>query len=222
MSYFNPRSPHGERPYKWAAALLAGISIHAPRTGSDDCQVVRQGPLTLFQSTLPARGATHPHCGAVGTGVISIHAPRTGSDMPLADLLGQMTVFQSTLPARGATHGGKQLVREGLHFNPRSPHGERRLAGCPCRQHPAISIHAPRTGSDWAARQRREVKRNISIHAPRTGSDGQAGAADAAGHPISIHAPRTGSDCMSNGVNIASEDFNPRSPHGERRFRSHP
>ena len=47
--------------------------------------------------------------------------------------------------------------------------------------------------------QQQREWRAISIHAPRTGSDGQAGAADAAGHPISIHAPRTGSDYREDG-----------------------
>ena len=34
-SYFNPRSPHGERPDCRGIPLRRGISIHAPRTGSD-------------------------------------------------------------------------------------------------------------------------------------------------------------------------------------------
>ncbi len=34
--HFNPRSPHGERPVADALeAMSEGISIHAPRTGSD-------------------------------------------------------------------------------------------------------------------------------------------------------------------------------------------
>ena len=56
------------------------------------------------------------------------------------------------------------------HFNPRSPHGERRRgaeAGFTCK---AISIHAPRTGSDPET-EGEPMTRAISIHAPRTGSD---------------------------------------------------
>ena len=56
------------------------ISIHAPRTGSDDflkCRVVVE---IVFQSTLPARGAT------------SIQRASFSA-----------LLFQSTLPARGAT-----------------------------------------------------------------------------------------------------------------------
>ena len=36
-----------------------------------------------------------------------------------------MKQFQSTLPARGATHHLEQPPGDSLHFNPRSPHGER-------------------------------------------------------------------------------------------------
>ena len=56
--------------------------------------------------------------------IISIHAPRTGSDQ----------VFPVASPAT-------------KHFNPRSPHGERRMAPAVTFT-VSISIHAPRTGSD--------------------------------------------------------------------------
>ena len=38
------------------------------------------------------------------------------------------------------------------------------------------------------------------------------------GVSISTHAPRTGSDLAKSGEKKASHDFNPRSPHGERRY----
>ena len=71
----------GATPHKLANAILAYISIHAPRAGSDlcrqsDCRASRSG----FQSTLPVRGATP-------SGGFSISRER----------------FQSTLPVRGAT-----------------------------------------------------------------------------------------------------------------------
>ena len=123
---FNPRSPHGERQGKGASPQPSPhISIHAPRTGSDAharCPCSRQrafqstlparGATTLterigalaqlFQSTLPARGATNIFQVFEPGEEISIHAPRTGSD--------RMETWKST-----AT----------IHFNPRSPHGER-------------------------------------------------------------------------------------------------
>ena len=79
---FNPRSPHGERPAPLCDGVaVGGISIHAPRTGSDECNNPRSAPGKLFQSTLPARGAT------VAAVVDALPVLR----------------FQSTLPARGAT-----------------------------------------------------------------------------------------------------------------------
>ena len=35
VCYFNPRSPHGERPEDAPKEAVTTISIHAPRTGSD-------------------------------------------------------------------------------------------------------------------------------------------------------------------------------------------
>ena len=61
QKYFNPRSPHGERRFRALQGLAAcDISIHAPRTGSDKKRndLVARG--LIFQSTLPARGATVP------------------------------------------------------------------------------------------------------------------------------------------------------------------
>ena len=188
---FNPRSPHGERrdvPFSWA--VNCPISIHAPRTGSD-----KTGARPEWRQT------------------ISIHAPRTGS-----------------APPRGTNEAAE------WHFNPRSPHGERRepmisLFGAfvfqstlPARgatkprprdaARTAISIHAPRTGSDgrFVAAIYEFV---ISIHAPRTGSDFGVIQLDPT-KLISIHAPRTGSDDDGRTRNRRKEDFNPRSPHGER------
>ena len=57
-----------------------GISIHAPREGSD---VWTRGILSMqksFQSTLPVRGATLAPVLARLPIAISIHAPREGSD----------------------------------------------------------------------------------------------------------------------------------------------
>ena len=60
-------------------AVLRGISIHAPRTGSD-LLVNGLWHDQIFQSTLPARGATINPVEDNGRVLISIHAPRTGSD----------------------------------------------------------------------------------------------------------------------------------------------
>ena len=80
---------------------------------------------------------------------ISIHAPRTGSD-PVVHL---------------------QFLPFYRHFNPRSPHGERRDVLATYWETLKISIHAPRTGSDVDGQSVDQYTIHISIHAPRTGSD---------------------------------------------------
>ena len=104
---FNPRSLHGER----------------------QCDKYISFRVKVFQSTLPAWGATPVAFFSYSVFKISIHAPRMGSDYP------------------PQVHGA--LFQD---FNPRSPHGER-----PCQlAFPSfarcISIHAPRMGSDSTAK----------------------------------------------------------------------
>ena len=82
---FNPRSPHGERPTAcWFSFYDMDISIHAPRTGSDGKPLPADHVPLIFQSTLPARGATLNPLEDNGRVIISIHAPRTGSDKGFA------------------------------------------------------------------------------------------------------------------------------------------
>ena len=78
----------------------------------------------------------------------------------------------------------------------------------------AISIHAPRVGSDLLA----DVcgpKSCISIHAPRVGSDHRSQRMPLH-QTISIHAPRVGSDGDNSDYIPYHLHFNPRSPCGER------
>ena len=127
------------------------ISIHAPRTGSDGFPPLDEVKgFLVFQSTLPARGATCTAPGLPRGGTfqstlpargattrkefmscsiaISIHAPRTGSDGNWVRKIKTIDdPFQSTLPARGATWQLRTHITTISYFNPRSPHGERRL-----------------------------------------------------------------------------------------------
>ena len=78
-----------------------------------------------------------------------------------------------------------------------------------------ISIHAPREGSDLNNLDEFKTRYKISIHAPREGSDLVAGAdGDTLG--ISIHAPREGSDLYAPPAKGDRRHFYPRSPRGER------
>mgnify|MGYP006914562963 CR=1 FL=1 len=122
---FNPRSPHGERPFRHRVrATQHLISIHAPRTGSDVCHVVRQPAAQYFNPRSPHGERQHDAQGGVSASAFQSTLPARGATQSVD----QYTIhkpFQSTLPARGATNPGVQ----------RPP------GGC-------ISIHAPRTGSD--------------------------------------------------------------------------
>ena len=101
ISIHAPRTG-SDKPTKAIDLFVFGISIHAPRTGSDAMTDEIYLIWKLFQSTLPARGATRIARYCCAKLKISIHAPRTGSDAA------------STSPS--ACIG---------NFNPRSPHGER-------------------------------------------------------------------------------------------------
>ena len=103
-NHFYPRSPRGERllygrlagptPFEFLSTLPArgatlskssgcgimGISIHAPREGSDCWMSLLCSRIALFLSTLPARGATAVIAINKARQAISIHAPREGSD----------------------------------------------------------------------------------------------------------------------------------------------
>ena len=147
-----------------------------------------------FQSTLPARGATGQAAAYFRDDRISIHAPRTGSDEKCLRTGTTTLLFQSTLPARGATTPKNILRRITPYFNPRSPHGERPKHGSTRIPGEDISIHAPCTGSDT---ERDTLKQQLDI---------------------SIHAPCTGSDYVEPSGLAVHTNFNPRSPHGERRF----
>ena len=80
--------------------------------------------------------------------LISIHAPREGSDRLALGVSTVLSSFLSTLPARGATWTAFWLPAHREHFYPRSPRGERPAAVSEEVAKMAISIHAPREGSD--------------------------------------------------------------------------
>ena len=93
----------GATTKKQAEKANGWISIHAPRTGSDQTQRRGRQSGKHFNPRSP-HGERHalanPQCGGEN---ISIHAPRTGSDVIDALTAQRIEAFQSTLPARGAT-----------------------------------------------------------------------------------------------------------------------
>ena len=100
------------------------------------------------------------------------------------------------------------------YFNPRSPCGERLRLTTKHFSFFVFQSTLPVWGAT-AAPFLRHHKPAISIHAPRVGSDCR-GSVLAAVFCISIHAPRVGSDQRSPTTRPPTPNFNPRSPCGER------
>ena len=189
------------------------ISIHAPRTGSDTdvlasfwgllfqstlpawgatTHLNTRGRISQFQSTLPARGATAKAVETKRKNAISIHAPRTGSDgfQRVYNIVN--LAFQSTLPARGATHsltstGSKATFQSTL----------------------------PARGATDFFYLFRVVRNNFNPRSPHGERRAAAQSVGADWHfnPRSPHGERPFvPHIFSRGVKY----FNPRSPHGER------
>ena len=124
---FNPRSPHGERHVQ--QMIRAHKSHFNPRSphGERPTSVESLAMNIIFQSTLPARGATLDRLPLFPCTLNFNPRSPHGERHPHCCAVSQMCPFQSTLPARGATRHS-----------------------CRVRRLDVISIHAPRTGSDGA------------------------------------------------------------------------
>ncbi len=189
---FNPLSPHGERqgnrPYR-----------------------VRRWE---FQSTLPAWGETaHRRRPATVTGhfnPLSPHGERRSSSASVIC----WSLFQSTLPAWGETRAEPEM-RPLTLISIHSPRMGRDLRRGGKAELEPISIHSPRMGRDTIPRYNGELL-EISIHSPRMGRDFHA---PFWGYlpTISIHSPRMGRDSCWARKPAQWRNFNPLSPHGERR-----
>ena len=103
MTYFNPRSPCGERRVRMRTAVQKRpISIHAPRVGSDNIsEVTNVSQAISIHAPRVGSDRKSPRIKYIIT--ISIHAPRVGSDVDAAIAATFRFLFQSTLPVWGAT-----------------------------------------------------------------------------------------------------------------------
>ena len=127
------------------------ISIHAPRAGSDIVGVGGKLFMGKFQSMLPVRGATLPVQIRQPVSGISIHAPRAGSDPPPGARGSRWCNFNPCSPC-GERPSKTPLTAPRWNFNPCSPCGERLQQVGHRVFVAAISIHAPRAGSDRTVR----------------------------------------------------------------------
>ena len=126
---------------------VPGISIHAPRTGSD-----RNGREPAFAA------------------YISIHAPRTGSDNTPLALFVWYALISIHAPRTGSDSCMLFPLLVKIDFNPRSPHGERHRAEMLVKNMWTFQSTLPARGAT-CARLLASALLLISIHAPRTGSD---------------------------------------------------
>ena len=103
------------------------ISIHAPLTGCDGRAMFSPSMYWVFQSTHPSRGATISMRPSGFVRTISIHAPLTGCDQyqTAEDSLNQDISIHAPLTGCDALTCSKEYFI--INFNPRTPHGVRRL-----------------------------------------------------------------------------------------------
>ena len=148
--------------------------------------------LQVFQSTLPARGATLSSArNKESKFVFQSTLPARGAtaDAVRANLFQK---FQSTLPARGAT-GLSQNVKPDQLFQSTLPARGATLEILANNIVYIISIHAPRTGSDVASIEKSMKAKVFQSTLPARGAT------------MALSSPRS-----------TAPYFNPRSPHGER------
>ena len=168
--------------------------------------------VNTFQSTLPARGATERPVRRAPAGRFQSTLPARGATFRADVLNFLLHLFQSTLPARGATAlvGAQQLIevisihapRTGsdtqaigskllqVHFNPRSPHGEREHRYVMVSQWVEFQSTLPARGATSTAVRCLHIS-GFQSTLPARGATVQR-AVIIALQPISIHAPRTG------------------------------
>ena len=125
--YFNPRSPHRERP-----SFVPFLQY-----------------FSRFQSTLPSQGATGSGARPFTCRKFQSTLPSQGATVKLQMNLVNK-IFQSTLPSQGATSTAGASALMSADFNPRSPHRERPLVLHPFRLPKIFQSTLPSQGATWS------------------------------------------------------------------------
>ena len=190
---FNPRSPHGERRRAVRhLAVAAAISIHAPHTGSDGHEPAAEpcGSISIHAPRTGSDDASSDACvffvdfnprsphgerplyrnNSNFFRLISIHAPRTGSDVQRFRQLRALLPISIHAPRTGSDHPCASAAAALPHFNPRSPHGERRRPPAAANLSGYFNPRSPHGERPYDLSYY-VLHQEISIHAPRTGSD---------------------------------------------------
>ena len=193
---------------------MAGVfQSTLPARGATDADVLFLCNVE-FQSTLPARGATRVTKAECLDLPISIHAPRTGSD-GIGDIIHARRKISIHAPRTGSDRPcGQMRGRRVRDFNPRSPHGERRATDAYRSAFWTFQSTLPARGATSFGGVQWSSTRFQSTLPARGATPSSAFSMPQSG--ISIHAPRTGSDRTRCSSPTTRRYFNPRSPHGER------
>ncbi len=192
---FNPRSPCGERRPAGCAAVCARRCFN-PRSpcGERRRSACCRSSGTSFQSTLPVWGATAVQVLSKGSSKCFNPRSPCGERPSLFGNDDSLDLFQSTLPVWGAT-AMPSSVAPMLTFQSTLPvWGATQLAAQQAAGE-AVSIHAPRVGSDVFTPSSEST---INCFNPRS--------------PCGERPDQAGEITLTGG-------FNPRSPCGERQSR---
>ena len=127
----------------------------------------------------------------------------------------QQRQFQSTLPVWGATSRFSAPAHIPPDFNPRSPCGERQAVFWTCTAANIFQSTLPVWGATVCLVGAAAIRIKFQSTLPVWGATPKT-SAEALAEIISIHAPRVGSDSSRLSFPMASYNFNPRSPCGER------
>ena len=180
---------------KWQSRNITMHKFITPRVGSDKFRLQHRALFFVISIHAPRVGSDRSDQGRRrGLDPISIHAPRVGSDLTLPYLVMSVSPFQSTLPVWGATRS--------------------RIATNYSRQ---FQSTLPVWGATSYGRSFSSMYSSFQSTLPVWGATCQGCIRQDRQRPISIHAPRVGSDITLLNIAMAQNDFNPRSPCGERR-----
>ena len=190
--------------------LCGSISIHVPRMGSD----LDDGPepewLEVFQSTLPHGERQWMILSCRLSSIFQSTLPAWGATSAASRTVSAQDYFNPR-----SRMGSDQLQQvsghERLHFNPRSRMGSDAVSAYLVYTH-QISIHAPAWGAPEGMVEINEGD-SISIHAPRMGSDGVHYDYQCSSYYFNPRS-RMGSDLLVATWPLSKLNFNPRSRMG--------
>ena len=235
-TYFNPRTPCGVRLFAtWTLFSEAQFQSTHPLWGATSPSRRAASLRSNFNPRTPC--GVRPSAGRTGD-LRGNFNPRTpcGVRLDRNAVCDHVQVFQSTHPLRGATRHLWRFFMDGLFQSTHPLRGATILRPISADAS-EISIHAPLAGCDSLSRfilgpspnfnprtpcgVRPLICRNIwgeflfqSTHPLRGATRRMCSRIQ--GFSISIHAPLAGCDNLTKGILWGWNDFNPRTPCGER------